>query len=78
MPDPSQGAPAPDVVVVDTRGGTRPHLAWTPGDVTFCGLAVDRPSRTWFELTGCRKCARAGRAHGLVEVTDVGGRRVPL
>lgn len=66
------------MVVVDTRGGTRPHLAWAPGEVTFCGLAADRPSRTWFELTGCAKCARAGRSHGLVEITDVGGRRVPL
>ena len=69
-----------DVFVVETSGGTAPHLAWAGGGIekTMCELAYQGMSRTWFELAGCKKCRRAARGKGVARITDVEGELIDL
>lgn len=69
-----------DIQVVNTRGGTQPHLAWVGVGLTktFCGLQAARLSRTWFEITGCAKCRRSAVHQGVATITDVDGQRIDL
>ncbi|MFS0701848.1 hypothetical protein AB6N24_17895 [Cellulomonas sp. 179-A 4D5 NHS] len=69
-----------DVLVVNTLGGIAPHLSWasSTSTKTFCGLAPDRVSRTWFELAGCAKCQAAAKRKGVARVTDVDGHLIDL
>lgn len=68
------GEHGPDILIVDTPGGTRPHLALLDDPyISFCGVETSGPSRTWFALTGCKRCAAAARKKGIAAVTDVDG-----
>ncbi len=69
-----------EVIVVDTAGGTSPHLTWAssePGK-TFCGLTPRRVSRTWFAMVGCAKCAKSARGKGVAQITDSDGELITL
>ena len=54
-----------DVDIVQTRGGTATHLAFfgSAGKLTFCGNPVAGPSPAWFQLNGCKKCAKSASKH---------------
>ena len=68
------GEHGPDILIVDTLGGNQPHLALLDDPyVTFCGVETSGPSRTWFALTGCKRCAASARKKGIAAVTDVDG-----
>jgi hypothetical protein len=68
------GEHGPDILIVDTPGGTRPHLALLDDPyISFCRVETSGPSRTWFALTGCKRCATAARKKGIAAVTDVDG-----
>lgn len=76
----SDGKHIREVLVVDTAGGTAPHLAWasSESEKTFCGLTPARVSRTWFEAVGCSKCARSARGKGIARIADVDGELIDL
>lgn len=68
------GEHGPDILIVDTWGGNQPHLALLDDPyVTFCGVETSGPSRTWFGLTGCKRCTASARTKGIAAVTDVDG-----
>jgi hypothetical protein len=69
-----------DVLIVDTAGGTRPHLTWAAaeGGKTFCGLEPRRVSLTWFAMVGCAKCTRSARTQGVAQITDSDGELITL
>ncbi|MEO5779140.1 MAG: hypothetical protein ABIO34_06330 [Arthrobacter oryzae] len=68
------GDNGPDILIVDTRGCIQPHLALLDDPyVTFCGKETSGPSRTWFGLTGCKRCAASARRKSIAAVTDVDG-----
>jgi hypothetical protein len=70
----TSGEHGPDILVVDTSGGTQPHLALLDDlTLTFCGVESSWPSRTWFVLTGCKRCTKSARKKGIAAVTDVDG-----
>lgn len=51
---------------------------WPGPARALCGVVVARPSPSWFELAGCKRCCKKGLAGGLAEIIDTGGRRVAL
>ena len=69
-----------EVLVVDTAGGTVPHLVWSSSgpEKTFCGLAPHHVSRTWFAAVGCSKCTKSARLKGIAQITDVDGELIDL
>jgi hypothetical protein len=68
------GEPGPDVMIVGTWGGNQPHLTFLEDPaLTFCGVETSGPTRTWFALTGCKRCATSARKKGISAVTDVDG-----
>lgn len=68
----TSGEHGPDILVVDTWGGTQPHLALLDDPyLTFCGVETSGPSRTWFALTGCKRCATSARKKGIAGIKDV-------
>lgn len=70
----TNGEPGPDLLIVDTPGGIQPHLALLDEPrMTFCGVETAGPSRTWFGLTGCKRCSKSARKKGFAAVTDVDG-----
>lgn len=70
----TSGEHGPDILVVDTLGGNQPHLALLDDPyLTFCGVETSWPSRTWFALTGCKRCAKSARKKGIAAITDVDG-----
>ena len=76
----SAGKQIREVLVVDTAGGTSPHLTWASSEAgkTFCGLTPSRVSRTWFGVVGCAKCKRSARTQGVARITDVDGELISL
>ena len=69
-----------DVDIVQTRGGTATHLAFfgSAGKLTFCGNPVAGPSPAWFQLNGCKKCAKSASKHNVRWVTDTDGKLLEL
>lgn len=72
-----------ELVVVDSPGGIQPHLAdaatlMDPDASTLCGNMIGRPSRTWFALAGCKRCARSALCAGDTALVDVDGEEIDL
>lgn len=77
----TSGRRTQEVLVVNTATGPTPHLTWassSSGSETFCGRPVHHVSRTWFALTGCKRCLTAARRQDLARITDVDGSLVDL
>jgi hypothetical protein len=70
----ASGEHGPDILIVATCGDTRPHLTLLDDPhLTFCGVETSGPSRKWFALTGCQRCAKSARNKGIAAITDVDG-----
>jgi hypothetical protein len=71
-------APAPwDVSIVGTPGGLMVHLVENRVLHThdepraLCGNKASTPTRTPFQLNGCKRCCKAALKKGLTTVIDV-------
>lgn len=73
-----------DVAVIGSATGSWVHLVenrelHTSSDPhCLCGNKAAKPTQTWFALSGCRRCCKAGIKAGLVEIVDVDGAVVRL
>lgn len=63
-----------DVMVVNTVGGTSTHLALKSVVVTtLCGQKTGAVARSWFLLSGCKKCSKTALKQGIATITDTDG-----
>jgi hypothetical protein len=46
---------------------------WMTRTSPFGGVETSWPSRTWFALAGCKRCAKSARKKGIAAITDVDG-----
>lgn len=69
-----------DVDVVQTPAGTATHLAFSGSadSQTLCGNPVIGPSPAWFQLSGCKKCARSAAKRNIGRITDTDGTLLEL
>ncbi|MFF2842416.1 hypothetical protein [Paenarthrobacter sp. NPDC057981] len=63
-----------DIMVVNTAGGTSTHLALKSAlFTTLCGQKTGGVARSWFLLSGCKKCSKAALKQGIATITDTDG-----
>ena len=65
--------------MVNTAGGTSTHLALNSALVTtLCGQKTGAVARSWFLLSGCKKCSRAAIKRDIATITDTDGTLIDL